>query len=185
MTKGQEMEINIMKKITIQHEATIKAEGNYNSKHCKPIMCIKNDGSELRSFSSVWDAAKELGINPGYISTCMSKGVACKGYTCCSTKDAASFISAIVDSYNRNANDASQYRRIKAEEEAIRIAEERRLTEERKAKERKIAAIAKAEAKVTKYAAACSKYEVKWNESMKALDEANKELEALLDEGAA
>ena len=163
-----------MKKITIQNEATIKAEGKFNSNHCKPVMCIKNDGSELRSFSSVWDAAEQLGIHPGYISTCMNKGVPCKGYTCFSTKDAASFLGAIVESYNRNAQDASAYQRIKAEEEAARLA-----------KEQHQQAIAKAEAKVAKLTEDCSKYETKWHETITALDEANRELEALRDEEAA
>ena len=160
-----------MKKITIQTEATIKAEGKFNSKHCKPIMCIKNDGSELRSFSSVWDAAEQLGIHPGYMSTCMSKGVPCKGYTCFSTKDAASFIGAIVESYNKNAQDASVYRGIKAEEEAARLAKEMRQN-----------AIAKLEAKIAKLNDDCKKYETKFCEAMTILAEANQELAALRNE---
>lgn len=159
-----------MKTIIINNKATVEAEGKYNSKHCKPIMCIKTDNSELRSFSSVADAAIQLGINHNYISTCMSKGVKCKGYRFFSTKDAASFIDEIVKSYNSNASDAKKYQLIRAEEEAVK-----------RERERREAAIAKAEAKVTKLAAACAKYQEKFNASMNALDEANKELEALLD----
>lgn len=171
-----------MKTIIINNKATVEAEGKFNSKHCKPIMCIKADNSELRSFSSVADAAIELGINHNYISTCMSKGAKCKGYRFFSTKDAASFINEIVKSYNNNANDANNYRRIKAEEEAVRKAEEIRIANERKAKEHHAALVAKAEAKVSKLAAACEKYQTKLNDSMNALDEANRELEALMGE---
>ena len=173
-----------MKTIQIQNEATIKAEGKYNSKHCKPVMCIKSDGSELRSFSSVWDAASELDINAGYISTCMSKGALFKGYKFFGTKDAASFIGEIVAAYNSNANDASSYRTIKAEERAAREAEERRLEEERKAKAEHDAAVEKARAKIAKHTENCNKLESKLLEEERKLMQAEIELETLLGDNA-
>lgn len=170
-----------MKQIIINNEAMVNAKGKFNSKHCTPIMLLKADGSELHSFTSVWDAAEALTINPGYISTCMNNGSLCKGYIVFKTKDAPAYIDKIMHCFNANAGDAKQYKRIKAEEEAARMAEERRLEEERRIIEAYAKAVAKAEAKVTKYAADCAKYQLKLNEAMTALDEANKELEALLD----
>lgn len=185
-----------MKKITINHEATINAKGKFNSNHCTPIMFLKLDGSEMHSFTSVADASEELGISASYISTCLNneENPVCKGYIVFRTKNAAKYIGSIMHYFNSNAGDARDYRRIKAEEEAarkaeeqrqeaIRKAEERRLEEERKARERHEAAVAKAEAKVAKYAAECAKHQEKFNEAMNALKEANKELEALLDKG--
>lgn len=160
-----------MKKIIIHTEASVNARGNFNSKHCKPIMCLKADGSELHSFTSVTDAAKELGIAANYISTCMNNGTLCKGYEVFSTQDAPAHMGKIMQCFNHNANDASNYRRIKAEEDAVR-----------KAKEHRAALVAKAEAKVAKCASACAKYQDKLNESMQALDEANNALEALLNQ---
>ena len=163
-----------MKKINIHHEATIKAEGKLNSRHCKPIVCVAVDGSAFRSFSSVYDAANALNINASYISTCMSKGNVCKGYRFCSTKDITSIVGEIANVINNNAVDAKKYRQIQAEQE-----------EARKAKERHAAAVAKAEAKVSKCAADCAMYQEKFNAAMNALDVANKELEALLDKEVA
>lgn len=174
-----------MKKITIHTEATINARGKFNSNHCTPIMFIKLDGSEMHSFTSVADASDALGISASYISTCLNNtdNPVCKGYIVFRTKDAPMYIGKIMHYFNANASDASKYKSIKAAEDAARQAEERRLEEERKAKERHAAAVAKAEAKVAKYAAECAKYQEKFNASMSALDEANKELESLLDKG--
>lgn len=170
-----------MKKIIINNEAMVSAKGKFNSKHCTPIMMLKANGSELHSFTSVWDAAKELDTTPSYISACMSHGSLCKGYIVFKTKDAPAYIDKIMHCFNANADDAKQYKRIKAEEDAVRIAEERRIEEERKARERHEAAVAKAEAKIAKASAACLKYQEKLNAAMIAFDEANQELEALLD----
>ena len=164
-----------MKKITIQNEATINARGKYNSKHCKPVMCIKADGSELHSFSSVWDAANELGISRSYISTCMNNETPCKGYIFFDTKDAPSHIGKIVSYYNANAKDASDYRRIKAEEE-------RRLEEERKAREKHEAEVEKARAKIAKLTENCNNLEAKLLEEERALMEAETALANLLGE---
>jgi hypothetical protein len=172
-----------MKKITINNEATINARGKFNSNHCTPIMFLKLDGSEMHSFTSVADASEELGISASYISTCLNneENPVCKGYIVFRTKDAPMYIGKIMHYFNSNASDATKYQRIKAEEEAARKAEELRLEEERKARERHAAAVAKAEAKVAKYAADCAKYQEKFNEAMTALDKASQELEALME----
>lgn len=170
-----------MKNINIHKEIGIKAEGQYNSKHCKPVVCWNVNTRELRRFTSVWDAARELGIHAGYISTRMNNGTVCKGWMFFDARDTGSYLNLIMDEYNNCMRDATEYKRIKAEEEAIRKAEEQRLEEERKARERHAAAVAKAEAKVAKYAADCAKYQAKFNEAITALDEANKELEALME----
>jgi hypothetical protein len=167
------MEIKLMKKINIHKEAEISAEGKLYSRHCKPIVCVAIDGSEFRSFSSVDDASKALNINPGYISTCMTRKKLCKGYRFCDTKDVVSIIGEMANIINNNAEAAKKYRHIEAEKEAARLAHEQHM-----------AAIAKAEAKVTKLAASCAKYQEKLNVTMAAYDDASKELEALLDQSA-
>lgn len=48
-----------MKKIIMQNEATINAEGKYNSNHCKPVLCITTG----KTFTSVMDAAEYAGIS--------------------------------------------------------------------------------------------------------------------------
>lgn len=175
-----------MKKIIISSEATVNARGKFNSNHCTPIMFLKLDGSEMHSFTSVSDASAELGISASYISTCLNNETnpVCKGYIVFRTKDAPVYIGKIMHYFNANANDAQNYQRIQAEKEAARKAEERRIAEAQKAKELYVRAVAKAEAKVAKYAADCAKYQSKFNASMTALDDANRELEALIDKGS-
>ena len=118
-----------MKNITITNKATINAEGKLNSKHCVPVVCYNEKTGEIKSFSSVADAAEILGINANYISTCMNNNTICKGYSICRTKDAPTVIDFIVGIANRNYNDAMKWREQEAEKERIRLEEERRQNE--------------------------------------------------------
>ncbi len=172
-----------MKKITIHKEATIKAEGKRQSRNCKPVICIETG----KVFASATDAAEYMGVHYSMMSaTCIGKVSTCKGMHFCYLNEALENLDAVM-SRLRDACamevDAKKWRAQEAEKEAIRKAEERRLEEERKAREAYEKAVAKAEAKVAKCAADCAKYQEKFNASMSALDNANKELEALLDKG--
>lgn len=116
-----------MKKIIITNKSEIPAEGTLHSNHCKSVACYKTDGSELRIFSSVRDAADKLGINPSYISTCMNDRRVCKGYKIVSAREIHIILEDIVHGYNANANDARKWQQQEAEKEAVRKAEELRI----------------------------------------------------------
>lgn len=171
-----------MKKIIITNEATIKAMGNHHSRNCKPVICIETG----KVFTSATDAAERIGVHYTMMSAaCTGKVKTCKGMHFCYLNEALENLDAVMTRLREACemeDDAKKWRAQEAEKEAIRKAEERRLEEERKAKERHAANVAKAQAKVAKYAAECAKYQDKFNEAMSALDAANKELEALMEE---
>lgn len=173
-----------MKKIIINNKAVIHAYGNLNTKNCKPVICVDTGAT----YTSATDAAEAAGVTISCMSCHLTgKTKTVKGKRYCYMSNAPENLDSIVTRLREASameSDAQKWRAYQAEQEAIRKAEAKRLDDERKAKERREAAIAKAEAKVAKCAADCSKYETKWNESMNALDEANKELEALLGEEA-
>lgn len=172
-----------MKAINIHNNANINAEGKLNSKHCKPIICLETG----EVFTSVTDAAEVIGCAAQNLSTHLTGNRPhIKGKHFCYLSKVTESLDVIVSRLRETSameEDAKKWRAQEAEKEAIRKAEERRLEEERKARERYTAAVAKAEAKVAKCAANCAKYQEMLNESMSAYDEANKELEALLDKG--
>ena len=160
-----------MKNINIHKEATIKAEGKRSSKLCKPVICIETG----EVFSSATDAAEYMGVHFTMISSaCIGKVKTCKGKHFCYLSAALENLDSVMARL-REANameaDAKKWRAQEEAKEAERIAQEQHK-----------AAIAKAEAKVTKIAADCAKYQDKLNAAMKAYDEANSELEALLNE---
>lgn len=159
-----------MKKITIHNEAIIKAEGKRESKLCKPVICIETG----EVFSSCADAAEFMGVHFSMMSAaCIGKVKTCKGKHFCYLNSALENLDAVMSRLREAAameGDAKKWR-----------AQEAAKEEERKAKERREQAIARAEAKVTKCADAAAKYESKWRDALNALDEANKELEKLMD----
>lgn len=159
-----------MKKITIHNEATIKVEGKRESKLCKPVICIETG----EVFASATDAAEYIGVHYTMMSSaCIGKVKTCKGKHYCYLNSALENLDAVMARLREAASmesDAKKWRAQEAEKEAAR-----------KAKEAKEKAIEKAQAKAAKCAADCAKYQEKFNEAMAALDEANKELEALLD----
>lgn len=174
-----------MKKINIHHEASILANGKRTNKNTKAVLCIETG----EVWSSSADAAESIGVHFSVMSAaCTGRIKTCHGKHYCYLNEALENLNAVMSRLREASSmesDAKKWRALEAEKEAARKAEERRIEEERKAKERHAAAVAKAEAKVAKYAADCAKYQEKFNESMSALDEANKELEALLEEGKA
>lgn len=168
-----------MKKINIQHEANIKAEGKLNSKHCKPIICLETG----EVFTSVFDAAEAIGCAAQNLSTHLTgKRRHIKGKHFCYLSRVNESLDAIVTRLRETAaveDDAKKWRAYQAEQEAIRKEEAKRQDAIRKAEEKRAADIAKVEAKVAKLNEACSLYETKWHECMDALNDAEMELEAL------
>ena len=161
-----------MKNIRIQKEATIKANGKRENGNCKAVICIETG----EVFSSATDAAERVGVHFSMISSaCLGKVQTCKGKHYCYLNAALENLDAVMTRLRQAAameDDAKKWR-----------AQENAKEEARMARERHKAAIAKAEAKVAKLAESCAKYQEKLNATMTAYDEANKELEALLEQG--
>ena len=157
-----------MKKINIQNEADIKAEGQFTSKRCKPVICVDNG----KVFTSMLDAADYAGVaNPSMVAHLQGKTRTCGGKHFCYLSRVTENLDAIVTRLRETAAveaDAKKWREYQAEQEAIRKAEEKRAED-----------IAKAEALVAKLQEESIKYREKMNEAMNALNEAEIALEAL------
>ncbi len=161
-----------MKKITIQNEATIKAEGKRESKLCKPVICIETG----EVFASATDAAEHMGVHYTTISaTCLGKVQTCKGMHFCYLNAALENLDAVMARLREAAAMESDAHKWRAQEAAKEEA--------RKAKEQHEAAVEKARAKVAKHTENCSKLEAKLTEEERMLMEAESELQNLLGEG--
>ena len=161
-----------MKNITIQKEATIKADGKRERGNCKAVLCIETG----EVFSSGADAAESIGVHFSAISAaCLGKSKTCNGKHYCYLSAALENLDAVMARLRQAAQmegDANKWR-----------AQENAKEEERMARERYAADVARAESKVAKLAEACAKYQEKLNATMNEYDEACKELEALLNKG--
>ena len=159
-----------MKKINIQHESNIKAEGKLNNNHCKPVICIETG----EVFTSVTDAAEKAGCNKNNMSTHLTGKLRhIKGKHYCYLSRVNESLDAIVTRLRETAaveEDAKKWKAYQAEQEAIRKAEEKRQAE-----------IAKAAEKVAKLTASAQDLEAKWHKAMAELTEAEKAFEALQD----
>ena len=168
-----------MKKINIQNEANIKAEGKLNNNHCKPVICVDNG----KVFTSMTDAAEYAGVSsPTMVVHLQGKTRTCAGKHFCYLSKVTENLDSIVTRLRETAaveDDARKWQVYQAEQERIRIAEEKRLEEERKAEEKRKAEIAKAEERVAKLTAKGQDLEARWNKNMAELMEAEKILEAL------
>ena len=181
--KKPELELNIMKNITIKEAAKIDAKGNLTSRKCKPVICI--DTGEV--YTSATDAAQANGTTVfGISQTCLGKTKTAKGKRFCYVQDFPEHladITARISSMNKGYEEmeakAKAYDAILAEQEAKAKAAE----DERKAKEKAEADHAKAITKATEKLARCrALYERKENELDEAyqrMKAAERELEAL------
>lgn len=188
MPTGRKGKTTMKKTIIMQNEATIRAEGAKNSNHCKPtFMWSVNGDPNVRFFTSIEDAAKEIKTDKSYLSRCITNKKACKGYRVCLLSQANEYLGEMAISINSKASkdseDARKWREYQAEQEALRIAEEKRQAEARKAEEQRQAKIAKLRERVAKCEEKCNDYAAKWNEAMNMKDEVERELESLLGEG--
>ena len=157
-----------MKKINIQHEANIKAEGKLNSGNCDAVIILENG----MTFTSQTDLAEYLGVTPAAVSaTICGRQRTCKGYHLVSVARLADGMDVLLTRLRETAAveaDAKKWQAHQAEQEAIRKAEEKRQAE-----------IAKLQAKLANLNEKCNEYETKWHNTIDAIVAVEKELEAL------
>ena len=183
-----------MKKINIQNEANIKAEGNLNSTRCKPVICVDNG----KVFTSMTDASEYAGVSgPTMLAHLQGKTRTCAGKHFCYLSRVTENLDSIVTRLRETAAveaDAKKWQAYQAEQEAIRKAEEerieaerkaeeKRLEEERKAREKREKEIAKADAKVERCQTIRDRIAAQLAEAERNLMTAQMEREALDDEG--
>lgn len=161
------------KTVNIQHDAYIGAEGNLNSRHCKPVICIETGDV----FTSVADAAKAIGCYaPDLSSHLTGKKHSIKGRHFCYLSRATESLDAIVSRLREISTmeeDARKWRKQEAEKEAARLEEEKRQ-----------AKIAKTKEKVEHRKRICQHLESRLRAAEKNLMDAERELEDLIGEEA-
>ena len=159
-----------MKNITIQNEATIKAEGKRNSKNCKPVICIETG----EVFSSSADAAEKVGVHFSVMSAvCTGKIRTCKGMHFCYMNAALENLNAVMERLREATKleeDAKKWRAQEAEKERIRLAKEKYESD-----------LEKAKAKVARRTEICERLASELARAEQRKMEAEMELEALLD----
>ena len=171
--------------IILNNKATYEAIGELNSGHCKPI---GND--EGKRFTSVADAAKYAGVSPQNMSHHLrgrSRTVHGHTYFYIDKRDESfdrimnrlSEVSAENKRRKVDEEDARKWREYQAEQEAIRKAEEKRLEDERKAKEMYEANVQKAANKIERRHKMCERLKQQLDEAYRRAMEAEKEYEAL------
>lgn len=171
--------------IILNNKATYEAIGEHNSNHCKPVF---ND--EGKRFSSVIDAAKYAGVTPGTMCGHLrGKCRTCNGhvYFYVNKRDESfdlimsrlSEVSAEMERRKADEDDARKWREYQAEQEAIRKAEEKRIADERKAKEMYEANVQKAINKIQRRHKMLERAKQQVNDINNRIMEAEKEYEAL------
>lgn len=174
-------------KINIHNASNnVNAIGEFNSAHCKNVVC-KEDGTV---YTSIIDAANGAGVHYTMMSGHLRgkyKSVKGKHYA---------YLSDILDNpdvmfaqlrktsaenatLKADAEDARKWREYQAKQEAEAIAEAKRIEDERKAKEKHDAKVAKMKAKVDKLIAACEKDEAKLEKKRAKLMVAQNQLSVL------
>ena len=160
-----------MKNINIQNEANINAEGKRSGKGCcKPIICIETG----EVFSSVTDAAENAGVYGSEMSAHLTgkrRSIHKKHYCYLSrVNESLNTILTRLRETSAIEEDAKKWKAYEAEQEAKRIAEQKRQDAINKAKEK----VARAQGIHDTLAA-------KYREALNTLAQAQKELEALED----
>ena len=158
------------KTINMQHEANIQAEGKLNSKKCKPIICIETG----EVFSSVTDAAECAEVTMAMMSGHLSgRYRSVKGNHYCYLSRVSESLNTILTRLRETSaieEDAKKWKTYEAEQEAKRIAEQKRQD-----------AINKAKEKVERAQEIYNTLTTKLNEAADTLMRAQMELEALED----
>ena len=168
-----------MKKINIQREANIKAEGKLSGGNCKPVVCL-NTGDV---YTSCMDAAEAVGVHISAMSAHLrgkTRTVHGKKYMYLSS--VAEGLDVIVTRLRETSaveEDARKWREYQEEQEVIRKAEAKRLEEERKAEEKRQAEITKLMKKREKLNTQIAEYSQKWNDAINELVNVDMELEEL------
>lgn len=158
-----------MKKISINKEANINAEGKRNNKNCKPVICIETG----EVFSSSADAAEKIGVHFSVMSAvCTGKIKTCKGKRYCYLNAALENLDAVMSRLREASameEDARKWREQEAKNEAIRLAKLKHEAEVAKVRER-----------VAKLEENCKRLESKLTEEERCLMLAKVELAALI-----
>ena len=158
------------KTINMQHEANIQAEGKLNSRKCKPIICIETG----EVFSSVTDAAECAEVTTTMMSGHLGGYYrSVKGKHYCYLSRVNESLNTILTRLRETSaveEDAKKWKAYEAEQEAKRIAEQKRQE-----------AIAKAKEKVARAQGIHDTLAAKYREALNTLAQAQRELEALED----
>ena len=159
-----------MKEIIINNKATVKANGELNSKHCKPVVRLH----PFKVYTSVTDAAADIGVASHNMSAYLNnkKGKTIKGYKFC-------FLSEIEQHYDILAeNSQSLASENAANKEKARLwdkyqAEQNRLAQARQEHEERVA---KANEKVVRRNRIVERIEAELAQAIARRDEAVNEL---------
>lgn len=84
-----------MKRINVQNESNVRAEGHRVKGNCKPVFCITTG----EVFTSVSDAAEKLGVTSSTVSWVITGRMAtCKGVKLCLISDVVEHLDEIAES---------------------------------------------------------------------------------------
>ena len=165
--------------INIQDEANVNAVGTHVNHCSKPVICIETGDV----YASLTDAAHAIGVTLTNMSCHLTgKSRSVKGKHFCYLSRATESLDAIVTRLRETSTmeeDARKWRAYQAEQEAIRKAEEKRIADERKAKEMHEANIQKAINKIQRRHKMLERAKQQVNDIMNRIMEAEKEYEAL------
>lgn len=158
------------KTINMQHEANIQAEGKLSGRKCKPVICLETG----EVFSSMTDAAEYTEVTTATMSNHLTgRYRSVKGKHYCYLSRVSESLDTILARLRETAaieEDAKKWKVYEAEQEAKRIAEQKRQD-----------AINKAKEKVERAQGIYDALSVKLNEAADTLMRAQMELEALED----
>ena len=158
------------KTINMQHEANIQAEGKLSGRKCKPVICLETG----EVFSSMTDAAEYTEVTTATMSNHLTGSYrSVKGKHYCYLSRVSESLDTILARLRETAaieEDAKKWKVYEAEQEAKRIAEQKRQE-----------AIAKAKEKVARAQGIHDTLAAKYREALNTLAQAQRELEALED----
>ena len=158
------------KTINMQHEANIQAEGKLSGRKCKPVICLETG----EVFSSMTDAAEYTDVTTATMSNHLtSRYRSVKGKHYCYLSRVSESLDTILARLRETAaieEDAKKWKVYEAEQEAKRVAEQKRQE-----------AIAKAKEKVARAQGIHDTLAAKYREALNTLAQAQRELEALED----
>lgn len=158
------------KTINMQHEANIQAEGKLSGRSCKPVICLETG----EVFSSMTDAAESIGVSIQHMSNHLTgryRSIHGKHY--CYVSRVNESLNTILTRLRETSaieEDAKKWKAYEAEQEAKRIAEQKRQE-----------AIAKAKEKLEARKSICDRIEAQLTEAERLYMEAQTELAALED----
>lgn len=157
-----------MKTITISNKSEVTAQGNLHCHRCKPTFRLY----PFKIFTSVTDTAADAGCSVNHMVNHLNGKIKmCKGKKYDYLENIDKYWDIIIKNMSTDQMDAEQWRAQQAEQEAARLAEEKRQAD-----------IAKAEEKVTHWGALIEKHHAQYLKAIEMHNEAEAELHALRGE---